>query len=265
MQLFSLSSALVALAGLASVSASSSGSRHPKFVARQAAGDAPVPLTPNQVNEGQPLLIQWTPTTNDAWKSMEIKFMTGSNQHMTELATIASKVDGTAAGGGKLQWTAPAVNPNAKIYFFQFTHNDQEPTWTTRFAIADASGKVVDPPEANQPEGGSPAIPWGTGAIEGAVPSAGAADGSSSSSSGAAASTSAASSSAAPTSAAPTSTASRSGSASASASTATSSGIDFSKFNSGNQPSSASSSFKVASAAAVVGSAVFGVAALALL
>lgn len=37
--------------------------------------------------------------------------------------------------------------------------------WTTRFTIAATDG-IWDPaPEANQPQGGSPAIPWGQGEL----------------------------------------------------------------------------------------------------
>ena len=48
----------------------------------------------------------------------------------------------------------------------QYTHDGGlDPTWTTRFAIADANGKTTAPANANQPEGGSPAIPWGQGQL----------------------------------------------------------------------------------------------------
>ncbi|SNX84092.1 uncharacterized protein MEPE_02800 [Melanopsichium pennsylvanicum] len=128
------------------------------------------PLTPSTTDEGSPLLIEWDTTTNQSWASMEIKFMTGSNQNMTELYTVATGVDGTSAGQGKLNWTAPNVDPNSAIYFFQFTHGGEDPTWTTRFAIADASGATTSPPHSTQPEGA--AIPWGTGRIVGASVSA---------------------------------------------------------------------------------------------
>ncbi|SAM59581.1 uncharacterized protein UBRO_01064 [Ustilago bromivora] len=153
-----------ALAALTSVS---SVVAMPNLVERQttdaSSSSAPSPLTPSSTNEGTPLTIQWDTTANQTWKSMEIKFMTGSNQNMTELYTVATGIDGTTSGAGQLGWTAPKVSPNANIYFFQFTHNGQDPTWTTRFPIADASGAVTAAPFARQPEG--PAIPWGNGRI----------------------------------------------------------------------------------------------------
>ncbi|KIS72283.1 uncharacterized protein UMAG_00692 [Mycosarcoma maydis] len=180
-----------AVFALTSVSSVAAVPRHAK---RQSSSSttatAPSPLTPSTTNEGSPLLIQWDTTTSQAWKSMEIKFMTGSNQNMTELYTVATDVDGTSSGAGRLLWTAPNVSPNSGIYFFQFTHGGEDPTWTTRFAIADSNGAVTSPPNARQPEG--PAIPWGTGRIVSGAASAGSASNSSSSS--APASTSASSS-----------------------------------------------------------------------
>ncbi|CCF51182.1 hypothetical protein NDA11_007210 [Ustilago hordei] len=185
--------ALVALTSVSSVVAM------PNLVERQttdaSSSSAPSPLTPSSTNEGTPLTIQWDTTANQTWKSMEIKFMTGSNQNMTELYTVATGIDGTNSGAGQLGWTAPNVSPNANIYFFQFTHNGQDPTWTTRFPIADASGAVTAAPFARQPEG--PAIPWGNGRIV----SGAAAVSSSSSSSNSSSSTASASGSAAAASA----------------------------------------------------------------
>lgn len=164
MKFLAVSLAPWALAALTSVS---SVVAMPNLVERQttdaSSSSAPSPLTPSSTNEGTPLTIQWDTTANQAWKSMEIKFMTGSNQNMTELYTVATGIDGTTSGAGQLGWTAPNVSPNANIYFFQFTHNGQDPTWTTRFPIADASGAVTAAPFARQPEG--PAIPWGNGRI----------------------------------------------------------------------------------------------------
>ncbi|KAL7280630.1 hypothetical protein ACG7TL_005568 [Trametes sanguinea] len=56
------------------------------------------------------------------------------------------------------------VTPNSAIYFYQFTSPDAaNRTWTTRFAIADASGNTTPPANSTQPDG--QAIPWGVGGL----------------------------------------------------------------------------------------------------
>lgn len=143
----------------------------PQQLLERQSSKTPTPLTPAVASEGSPLMIQWTPTSNAEWSSMEVKFMTGANQNMTELFTIASGVDGTTSGPGQLLWTAPSVNPNSAIYFLQFTHSEQDPTWTTRFAVANADGQTTSPPYSKQPEGS--AIPWGNGKLVSAVTASG--------------------------------------------------------------------------------------------
>ncbi|PWN48244.1 hypothetical protein IE53DRAFT_319792 [Violaceomyces palustris] len=209
------------------------------------------PLTPATTNQGQPLLIQWTPGGSD-WESMEIKFMTGSNQHMTELETVATGVDGTSNGEGKLQWTAPEVSPNSAIYFFQFSHGGTNLTWTTRFAIADEDGNTTTPPYSKQPEG--PAIPWGEGKLLSASNTTTTTSSSSSSTAATASSTSTAPAStttSTPSSSTSTSTVSlpstsvSTSSGSSSSSSSNSNGSQSSTTSSGNnQSSGASASFQ---------------------
>ncbi|EST06625.1 Ser-Thr-rich glycosyl-phosphatidyl-inositol-anchored membrane family [Kalmanozyma brasiliensis GHG001] len=260
MKFFTATLAPWALVALTSVSAVVAVPNHAKR--QSSSASTPVsPLTPSVTDEGSPLLIQWDTTTSQAWKSMEIKFMTGSNQNMTELFTVATGVDGTSSGAGQLRWTAPNVSPNSGIYFFQFTHNGQDPTWTTRFAIADTNGAVTTPPNARQPEG--PAIPWGTGRIvSGAVSASGSDSDSSSSSSStgaiAAASTSASSAAAATSSSSSASQSSSSASSSSSsasnaAQTSNTSSSSSSSSGSSKQSSSASTTVRVGSAAMVGG------------
>ncbi|KAJ9476469.1 hypothetical protein PHBOTO_000136 [Pseudozyma hubeiensis] len=237
-----------AMLALTSVSSVAAVPRHSKRQSTSStASTAPSPLTPSTTDEGSPLLIQWDTTTSQSWKSMEIKFMTGSNQNMTELYTVATGVDGTSMGAGKLLWTAPNVSPNSAIYFFQFTHDGQDPTWTTRFAIADSTGSVTSPPYAKQPEG--PAIPWGLGRIVSGAASAASQSSSSSSSATASGSVAAASTSASSSAASASSSSSASQSSSSSSSSPSSSQI--SSQTSSSQSSSASTSVRVGSAAMV--------------
>lgn len=97
---------------------------------------------------------------------MTIDLMTGSNLQMVKLATVAAGLDGTDPNVTTYNYTCPLVSPNAAIYFLQYTHDDGlDPTWTTRFAIANSAGIYFPAPEANQPQGGTPAIPWGKGTL----------------------------------------------------------------------------------------------------
>ncbi|KAJ1030015.1 hypothetical protein NDA16_000928 [Ustilago loliicola] len=246
MKFFAASLAPWALAALTSAS---SIVAMPSLVERQTAGaaSAPSPLTPSSTNEGTPLMIQWDTTTNQAWKSMEVKFMTGSNQNMTELYTVATGIDGTSSGAGRLLWTAPNVAPNANIYFFQFTHNGQDPTWTTRFPIADDSGAVTAAPFARQPEG--PAIPWGNGRIVSGAAAASSSSNSSSASASASGLTAAASAS---TSSAVASASSSVAAAASSASSAVSSAVSSATSSQSSGTSSGSSSSSSSSSSASI-------------
>lgn len=66
-------------------------------------------------------------------------------------------------------YPCPNVSPNSAIYFYQMTLAGADPTWTTRFTIADAKGETTKPKHATQ---AGENIPWGTGKLSGAQPSA---------------------------------------------------------------------------------------------
>lgn len=95
--------------------------------------------------------------------------MTGANQNMTKLATLAQNMDGTSTTANSFSWTCPEVKPYSAIYFYQATTDGtSNPQWTTRWTIASADGQVTDPPQSSQP-GGQP-IPWGNGRLINAAP-----------------------------------------------------------------------------------------------
>ncbi|KAI8641740.1 hypothetical protein BD408DRAFT_318193, partial [Parasitella parasitica] len=87
-------------------------------------------------------------------------FMTGSNDVQTKLETVATNVSASAL---KYTFVTPQVTPNSAIYFFMFTSSDGVASWTTRFGIAGADGKLTKETESTQPNGD--AIPWGTGKL----------------------------------------------------------------------------------------------------
>jgi len=123
----------------------------------------PSPLTPATSNEGGPCVISWSPDTTGKWTDTNIELMTGENQNMIHITTVVSGLDTTSAAATSYSWTCPEVTPNAAIYWYQFSHAE-EPTnliWTTRWAIADATGATTQPANAMQPDGS--AVPWGTG------------------------------------------------------------------------------------------------------
>jgi hypothetical protein len=124
----------------------------------------PIPATPPTTNEGAKCTITWTPDTTGVWKKMNIELMTGPNAPMVHLKTVAT-LDGTNPAVTSFTYPCPQVEPNSAIYFYQFS-TAAAPTslqWTTRFAIADATGKTVPPPNAIQPDG--QAIGWGIGRL----------------------------------------------------------------------------------------------------
>jgi len=93
--------------------------------------------------------------------------MTGSNTAMVHVADVVTGLDGTT-GDGTYSWTCPNVTPSTSnlssvrlqdvrlnvwcidsaIYFYQFTNNGADPTWTTRFTIAAADGSSTKPTES---------------------------------------------------------------------------------------------------------------------
>ncbi|OCB86331.1 hypothetical protein A7U60_g6645 [Sanghuangporus baumii] len=119
------------------------------------------PLDPapgNVYNTGTDCEVVWATDPTGQWTTMNIELMTGSNSQMVHLTTVAT-VDGTK--DTRYSFTCPSVTVNSAIYFYQFS-TPAAPgnlTWTGRFAIADASGKTVDPPEEQD------GIAFGTGAL----------------------------------------------------------------------------------------------------
>lgn len=98
-----------------------------------------------------------------AWENMAIELMTGDNFNMIHLTTVATGLDGTK--DGKFDHPCPNVNPNSAVYFYQYSApGATTKQWTTRFAIASASGQTTPPTQATQPGTNAP-IPWGTGQL----------------------------------------------------------------------------------------------------
>ncbi|KAI0923652.1 hypothetical protein AcV5_009133 [Taiwanofungus camphoratus] len=133
----------------------------------------PTPTTPGPgdvYKEGSNCDVAWNVDSSGIWKTMNIELMTGSNTQMVYLTTVAT-VDGTDASNTSLSYPCPGVAPNAPIYFYQFSSPFSKSLyWTTRFAIADASGNVSAPAQSTQPGGQD--IPWGTGALAGSTDAA---------------------------------------------------------------------------------------------
>jgi len=123
----------------------------------------PSPLTPATGIEGGPCLISWTPDTTGTWTETNIELMTGSNQAMIHLTTVAT-IDTTSAAATTYTWTCPEVTVTSAIYFYQFSHASA-PTdllWTTRWGIAGPNGTLVPPANQVQPDS-TQDIPWGIG------------------------------------------------------------------------------------------------------
>ncbi|KAG9018348.1 hypothetical protein FRB93_000051 [Tulasnella sp. JGI-2019a] len=121
----------------------------------------PTPLTPpnGQVGECD---ILWTPDTTGKWTQTNIELMTGSNQAMMHITTVAT-VDTTANAASNFTYPCPNVIPTANIYWYQFSHAAEPANliWTTRFAITGANGQITAPANPLQPDGQAP--PWGIG------------------------------------------------------------------------------------------------------
>ncbi|KAK3846380.1 MAG: hypothetical protein J3R72DRAFT_433685 [Linnemannia gamsii] len=113
---------------------------------------------------GTKALIQW----NDENKEgpalstnpiVDIFLMTGSDQQMVKLATIAEKINANTIRN--YTYTVPTVAPIGKIYFIQITSATGVNAWTTRFTITDAAGN----PGTLAPTGPIGSNPGATGAI----------------------------------------------------------------------------------------------------
>lgn len=127
----------------------------------------PTPTAPGPgsvFNQGATCRTDWTIDSTGKWTSMSIQLMTGDNFNMISLADLAT-VDATTQSS--YTFTCPQVTLNSAVYFYQFKSPSSANTyWTTRFAIADASGATTPAPNATQPNGAQ--IPWGVGALVGA-------------------------------------------------------------------------------------------------
>jgi len=125
--------------------------------------DPSIPGPGDVYNEGSNCKIAWSADTSGTWTQMSIELMTGNNWNMVHLADITT-IDATKEL--TYSYPCPQVTPNSAIYFYQFKDpSSKETYWTTRFAIADASGTTTPPSESTQPNGDQ--IPWGTGSIVG--------------------------------------------------------------------------------------------------
>ncbi|KAI0675569.1 hypothetical protein C8Q78DRAFT_332367 [Trametes maxima] len=126
----------------------------------------PTPTAPGPgdvFKQGGQCTFTWDVDTTGTWKQMNVELMTGDNWNMVHLTTIAT-LDGTDASQTTHSYDCPEVTPNSAIYFYQFTSpSAPNRTWTTRFAIGDASGNTTPAPNATQPDGQS--IPWGIGKL----------------------------------------------------------------------------------------------------
>jgi len=124
-----------------------------------------VPSTPETADAGSECAVAWTGDTNSTtdWLNMAIEFMTGDNDDMVFLTTVATGLDGTV--DGSCSWICPEVFPYSAIYFYQFISpwETTNKVWTSRFAIASFSGTTTTPPNSTQPDGEN--ISWGTGAL----------------------------------------------------------------------------------------------------
>jgi len=80
--------------------------------------------------------------------------------------TAVGTVDGTSTTNNTYSYPCLNVEPNSQIYFYQFTSPSSTTTlWTTRFTIADSSGKTV-PPELQETSATGEIIRYGIGKLE---------------------------------------------------------------------------------------------------
>ncbi|KAJ7807304.1 hypothetical protein B0H14DRAFT_1538750 [Mycena olivaceomarginata] len=94
-------------------------------------------------------------------RTWPLKLMTGKNEAMVHVTTVATGQDGTKEGS--FSYDCPEVTPNSPIYFYQFTSGGTpNVTWTTRFTIAAADGSST--PATLKETDGSGAL-YGTGAL----------------------------------------------------------------------------------------------------
>jgi len=102
----------------------------------------PSPTTPGSTDvyaEGGQCTIAWGVDTTGKWTAMDIELMTGNNNPMTHMRTIAT-VDATKTSS--YSWACPAVDLHSTVYFYQFSSSADlsDTTWSTRFLITAADG-----------------------------------------------------------------------------------------------------------------------------
>jgi len=120
-----------------------------------------VPGPGDSYKEGSPCPIVWDLDPTGKWTDMKIELKTGDNLNMVSVEVITT-IDATKQGS--YSYPCPVVNPNAAIYFYEFSSSSSSTKyWTTRFTITDQDGKSVPPPQNTQPDGSN--VPWGTGAL----------------------------------------------------------------------------------------------------
>ncbi|KAH7106174.1 hypothetical protein BKA62DRAFT_689094 [Auriculariales sp. MPI-PUGE-AT-0066] len=101
--------------------------------------------------------IQWNADTTGTWQNTYVQLMTGSDDAMVHLTTVAH-FDGTNTANTTFTYTCPDVTLYAPVYLYQFTSdaslaNPNLIQWTGRFSIS--NGAVLPAPNGN----------WGTGAL----------------------------------------------------------------------------------------------------
>ncbi|KAF7356992.1 hypothetical protein MVEN_01035800 [Mycena venus] len=128
-------------------------------------------VTPNEpgpgevFNQGAKCHVGWAGDTNSTttWKNMAIELMTGSNEKMVHLTTVATGQDGTV--NGVFDYDCPEVTPNSPIYFYQFTSGETSViAWTTRFTIAAADGSTTPATQTEKASDGT-TVGIGNGAL----------------------------------------------------------------------------------------------------
>ncbi|THV08495.1 hypothetical protein K435DRAFT_959055 [Dendrothele bispora CBS 962.96] len=134
------------------------------------AGDEFTPTAPGPgdvFKAGENCTISWMPSSPGGWTNVSVSLMSGSNDDMKLVTTVAHGLDGSNPSFSPFNWTCPEVEPYSAIYFYQFTNGNDttDPTWTTRFTIASSSGASEPPEHSSQPNGD--AIPWGAGSLRG--------------------------------------------------------------------------------------------------
>ncbi|KAI9254856.1 hypothetical protein BY458DRAFT_480647 [Sporodiniella umbellata] len=127
------------------------------------AGLAPTYPEPGTVwRAGQEYKIIWKDDkVGTDWKKFKIDFMTGDNHNQKVLKSVAVDVEGDKVS--TMAWVAPQVDPPSAIYFFMFTNEKGEHSWTTRFGITGSDGKLVPAEHELQSDGAK--IPWGVGKV----------------------------------------------------------------------------------------------------